>query len=490
LKRLPLLILPTVFLLLPVCRKLGVNRRPDRPGAPDGPGCVNVLVDTSYYFLCGTTDPDGDSLRYRVDWGDGDTSDWTEPERNGTSVLVSHAWHSTGPFLVRAQAIDEDGSQSDWSEATTTSLAFAWRQTYGGAGDDEAASVQQTYEGGYIVVGTTNSLGAGMTDIWLLRVDERGERVWDKTFGGSADDRGRSVRQTYDGTFVIAGSTNSKGAGGSDAWLIKTDLDGNVIWDRTFGGPGSDDAVAVRQTFDGGFVVAGVTCSDGAGDENVWLIRTDASGNPVWSRTYGSAGSDVAASVRQTSDRGYVIVGTTDSYGSGGKDIWLVKTDSFGDVLWTKTFGGIEDDYAGSGIETPEGGYAIVGTRGTNGGDVWVIKTDAEGGLLWSETDRVDYEDHGAWIELTAGGDYVIVGYTYSSSLYHYASDVLMELYSAFGNDVSGAPCGELNDDEYAACTQQTNDGGLIIAGNTRAHRDGQYDFWLIKTGQWMYPVW
>jgi hypothetical protein len=488
--RLTLLLFITMMTLSLGCRK--ANRPPDRPDAPDGMGsfgdwCYLGLVDESQLFVCGATDPDGDKLRYRVDWGDGDTSDWTEPERSGRGVVVHHSWHSAGTFFVRDQATDEDGVLSDWSEATAISLAFAWRQTYGGANDDEAASVQQTADGGYIVVGSTSSSGAGMADVWLLRVDERGARIWDKTFGGSADDRGCSVRQTYDGSFIVAGRTYSKGAGESDAWLIKTDSDGNVIWDRTFGGPNCDYALSVVQTFDGGFVVAGVTCSYGAGNEDIWLVRTDASGNEVWSSTFGGANSDVAVSAQQTSDRGYVITGTTDSYGSGGKDVWLVKTDSAGSVLWNKTFGGVEDDCAGSGQPTSDGGYAIVGTRGVNGGDVWLIKTDAEGELLWDKTMIGGTDcDHGAWVQQTRDGGYAITGYTYSC--HHYDCDVWMQVTDEFGQGGS-VPCSGGLDDDSGVCITQTSDGGYIVAGNTCSYGAGMCDFWVIKTGWALDPV-
>ncbi len=471
------ILLLAAMTLQPGCKKVKVNRPPDRPEAPGTD--YYGLVDDTLPFLCGAADPDGDSLRYRVDWGDGDTSDWTEPERSGRGVFILHSWHSAGTFFVRVQAQDGDGMLSDWSETSPISLAFAWRQTYGGASDDEAASVRQTYDGGYIVAGTTSSFGAGMADVWLLRVDERGAKIWDKTYGGPAEDRGCSVQQTYFGDFIVVGQTCSKGAGGSDAWSIRVDLDGNVVWDRTFGGSGSDYAVSVKQTFEGGFAIAGVTCSEGAGGEDIWLIRTDASGNLVWSRTYGGAGSDVAASVWQTSDRGFVITGTTDSYGNGGKDVWLVKTDSTGNILWSKTFGGVENDYAGSGQQTSDGGYVVVGTRGVNDGDVWLIKTDAEGGVQWDKTVRETDRDHGTWVEQTKEGGYAIAGYTYSH--HHYDSDVWLLVVDGFGQDEFINYCGAYNLNDNGVCITQTSDGGYIAAGNTRSHGAGMCDFWLIK---------
>lgn len=250
-----------------------------------------------------------------------------------------------------------------------------WSKTFGGADYDCPNSVQQTSDGGYIFAGETSSCGAGSVDLWLVKTDPVGNKVWDKTFGGAHDDGARSVQKTSDGEYIIAGETSSYGAGSFDFWLVKTDSARNKEWDKTFGGEDSDKAESVQQTSDAGYIIAGHSGGD------AWLIKTDSAGNKEWDRTFGGAASDEARSVQQTSDGGYIIAGDTSSYGAGYADFWLVKTDSAGNEEWDKTFGGESDDKAEVVQQTSDGGYIIAGYAesyydpyGASGGDAWLIK--------------------------------------------------------------------------------------------------------------------
>jgi hypothetical protein len=234
---------------------------------------------------------------------------------------------------------------------------------------------------GYSLIGNTFML-PNNKDIWLIKTNLSGDHVWNKTFGGAAEDATHfehSLVQASDG-YIFTGSTNSFGAGSNDVWLIKTDFSGNQLWNKTFGGANHDEGFSLINVSDG-YLVAGSTSSFGAGSNDVWLIKTNLSGDHVWNKTFGGANSDSAYSIIQTSN-GYVLTGGTASFGAGSNDVWLIKTDFSGNQLWNKTFGGANIDNGMSVIQSSDGGYAIAGRTYSFGAgdlDIWFIKTDANG---------------------------------------------------------------------------------------------------------------
>jgi len=299
---------------------------------------------------------------------------------------------------------------------TDASGNLQWAKTFGESDYDWAYSVQQTSDRGYIVAGFTYSFGAG-GDVFLLKTDASGNLQWAKTFGGSSDDYALSVQQTSDGGYIVVGRTSSFGAGSADVFLLKTDASGNLQWAKTFGGSDWDWALSVQQTSDGGYIVAGWTWSFGAGYNDVFLLKTDASGNLQWAKTFGGSNDDYAFSVQQTSDGGYIVAGRTWSFGAGYNDVFLLKTDASGNLQWAKTFGGSDWDWALSVQQTSDGGYIVAGVTwsfGAGSYDVFLLKTDASGNLQWAKTfGESDYEEAYS-VQQTSDGGYILAGVTSS----------------------------------------------------------------------------
>jgi uncharacterized delta-60 repeat protein len=292
-----------------------------------------------------------------------------------------------------------------------------WTKTIGGKDFEDGYSLIQTSDGGYAIAGYTQSFGAGGEDVYVVKLDAKGNLQWTKTIGGPKDDWSSSLIQTSDGGYAIAGSTKSFGAGGLDVYVVKLNANGNLQWTRTIGGPESEGGFSLIQTSDGGYAIAGYTYSFGAGDRDVYVVKLDANGNLLWTKTIGGKKEDVGTSLIQTSDGGYVIAGSTSSFGAGSGDVYVVKLDAKGNLQWTKTIGGPESEGGHSLIQTSDGGYAIAGSTKSFGAgdyDVYVVKLDAHGNLQWTRTIGGESWDEGNSLIQTSDGSYVIAGTTKS----------------------------------------------------------------------------
>ncbi len=281
--------------------------------------------------------------------------------------------------------------------------AQAWERIYGGSNNDVGYSVQETLDGGYIIAGWTFSFGAGPSAVYLIKTDASGNSIWSRTYGGSSYDGGNSVQQTSDGGYIIAGQTCSFGDTLGDVYLIKTDASGDTIWTRTYGGSEDEGGSSVQQTSDEGYIIAGGTFSFGAASYDVYLIKTDASGDTIWTSTYGGSEDDWGNSVQETSDTGYIITGGTLSFGAASYDVYLIKTDASGDTIWTRTYGGSEDEGGSSVQQTSDKGYIIAGwtfSFGAGGFDVYLIKTDADGNSDYIGEDKETKPASGLLLEV------------------------------------------------------------------------------------------
>ncbi|MFW6120674.1 MAG: hypothetical protein ACOC80_07205 [Petrotogales bacterium] len=358
-----------------------------------------------------------------------------------------------------------------------------WNVTFGGSLRDVGMSVEQTTDGGYIITGVKDFNYYDESNIWLIKTDDRGNKEWDKTFGSKGHDSGHSVQQTSEGGYIIAGRTWSYGSGDYDVWLVKTDGDGNEMWNKTFGGINMDTGDSVLLTTQEGYTIVGYTESYDIGGGDVWLIKTDIDGNEKWNKTFGGAKGDFGNAIQQTNDAGYIITGCTESFGSGYFDVWLVKTDGDGNEMWNKTFGGPERDYGFEVLQTTDGGYVIAGTKSYGAGeDIWLIKTDGDGNEMWNKTFGGNDDDLAYSVRQTNDERYIITGYTYSYAP-GYASDLWLIKTDSYGNKLwdktFGSSSGSKGDEGHAV--QQSHDGGYIVVGTTQSYGSGDYDVWLIK---------
>ncbi len=322
--------------------------------------------------------------------------------------------------------------------------------------------------------------------------------MWTQTYGNGKE-VGYSLVETSDGGFAIAGDAGSFGAGDGDFWLVKTDVNGNMEWNQTYGGVGYESAKALINTSDGGFALAGNKHYSDYWDCDFWLVKTDSYGNMKWNKTYGGSGFDSANSLIETSEGGYVLAGTTSSFGAGETDFWLVKTDSQGNMQWNQTYGGADFETSTSLVSTSDGGYALAGGRtGLEGGvtgfypfdnTVILVKTDAYGNMVWKQSygENLGFKDAYALVTTSDGG-FVLGGYVPDSDGY---SDFWLIKTDSNGNMEWDKRYG-MGGDEKAYSLVQTSDGGYALAGLASGALDNEayLDSWMVKTDAYGNEIW
>jgi hypothetical protein len=372
---------------------------------------------------------------------------------------------------------------SDTIPATSPSPHFC--KAIGGPGNEIGRSLIQTSDGGYAIAGPTTSFGAGKADVYVVKLDANGNLQWTKTISGPDSEEGSSLIQTSDGGYAITGYTRSFGAGDKDIYVVKLDAKGNLQWTKTIGGPSDEGGLSLIQTSDGGYAIAGDTKSFGAGGYDVYVVKLDAKGNLQWTRTIGGPSDEKGFSLIQTSDGGYAITGYTKSFGAGlsNIDVYVVKLDANGNLQWTKTIGGPKGGTGFSLIQTSDGGYAITGFTlsfgaGLSNIDVYVVKLDANGNLQWTKTIGGPSDEKGLSLIQTSDGGYAITGDTKSFGAG--GEDVYVVKLDAQGNlqwtKTIGGPS-----DEGGVSLIQTSDGGYAITGFTESFGAGEWDVYVVK---------
>ena len=329
--------------------------------------------------------------------------------------------------------------------------------TLGGSKNESAQAIINTTDGGYAILGHAQSMDGDVTtksnesyDYWLLKYDATNQLEWQKTYGGSADDRGADLIQTSDGGYVIVGKSKSndfevsENAGFDDFWVVKLDSNGSVYWENSFGFAGSDVPYSIIQTNDDGYLLTGVldvSASNGQGDRNsilsrhaggdYWVIKLNSNGVKQWSNYYGGSFTDTAYDAIQTEDDGYIIVGSSDSNdvditnNKGTYDFWIIKISATGNLVWEKSFGGSEIDEAHAISKSADGNYLIVGdtrssdldiSQNNGAADLWVIKITPEGTLLWEKTLGGSSFDVGRSVSKTQDNGFIISGSSRSTN--------------------------------------------------------------------------
>jgi hypothetical protein len=341
-----------------------------------------------------------------------------------------------------------------WLLKTDSTGDTLWTRTYGGQYADVGNSVCVTPDAGYIITGLTSSFGSGLEDLWVLRTDHSGETLWTRTYGGSGIDRGYSIQSTSDGNYIITGWTNfSPIREESDIWLLKIKPNGDTLWTQTYGIQGEDKGYHVQQTSDGGYILIGSTRSLGAGLDDI-------TGDTLWTRAYGMEWHDRGYYIEQTSDAGYIIIGSRWIPGQEERssDVWLLKTDSLGDTIWTRTYGGSQDWRHEEGFfvtQTIDGGYIFA--YGIMDKGYSLVKTDSTGNIAWQKF----YSKLGIGsLQETSDGGYIITG---SKS-----NDLLLLKIDCHGKKEWRHTYGRKNLD-VGLDIRQTQDQGFIVVGARNA---------------------
>jgi uncharacterized delta-60 repeat protein len=318
------------------------------------------------------------SLAGAIEWqhaygGSGDDAAYAVQETSDEGYIVAGYTHSFGA-----------GESDYWILKLTSEGDVEWQFTYGGVGDDTANSIQETNDGGYVVTGYTHAYGAQTSDIWTLKLTSEGDVEWQYFYGGSGDDKSYSVQQTNEGGYIVAGSTQYLGSLDLDFWVLKLTSAGFFDWQRIYGGFGDDVAYYIQETSGEGYIVAGDSNSFGAGESDYWILKLTSEGDVEWQFTYGGVGDDTANSIQETSDGGYIVSGYTDSFGAGGSDALVLKLTSAGNVEWQRAYGGSEEDIAYCIQETSDGGFIAAGyteSFGAGGSDFLLLKLFSDGDI-------------------------------------------------------------------------------------------------------------
>ncbi len=340
---------------------------------------VETLFTAEFYLV--VTDAAGDTLWTRTYGKQIDTSSFVQNGSGNEGYQITQT--QDGGFLFVGERHEIAGGTSDaYLVRTNAQGELMWARMYGGDDNEYAIGAVQDEQGDFIVGGFTETFGAGIRDMFLFKVTEGGDTLWTRTFGGESIDAANDMKQTSDGGFIMTGYTFSYGAGSSDVYVVRTDSIGQVVWQKTFGGTLNDIGHSITETADGGFVIVGETESFGVGNRDVYLLRLNADGLLQWSYAYGGSNYEAGNAVVIRENGDIAITGYTRGEGAGAEDFLLLLADDQGTMKWARTYGGPEDETAKAIIATPDNGFLMTGyarSFSLGGLDVYLVRTDSMG---------------------------------------------------------------------------------------------------------------
>mgnify|MGYP005837761267 CR=1 FL=1 len=355
------------------------------------------------------------------------------------------------------------------------SPAIKWGRTYGGEGDDKFRGVLECVDKGFVAVGSTNSFGNGGSDVYILKTDSLGFLEWARTYGGAEDDYGYALCPAWDSGYIVVGATNSFGSGLGDVFVLKINENGDSLWTKTYGGSLEEIGYSISRTVDNNYLITGTTSSYGAGCTDVYTIKIDTHGDLLWSKTYGGNLDDFGFCVDATNDSGLIVTGTTFSFGNGNGDVYVVKADSLGEIEWTGLYGTTLNETGLCVQQTTDSGYIICGSAGDVllGYEWCLLRYNRNGSLIWHTFQGSLSDDFAYSVQEINEKNYIIAG-NFAYEMYVVRTDSAgynrwMLLYGGAGTDC-------------AYSLKQTSDFGYIIAGITNSYGAGGYDAYLVRT--------
>ncbi len=483
---------------------------------------VNTFPDTKFSYINNNLEVElcADVLitsSYSWDFGDGQI---------GTGDHLIHTYAEEGTYNVCLTITDVCGSASYCTDIRVYDFVCGWTPSVeweinlGGSNKDFAYSIELTEDEAYILCGETDSndgdvsSNLGGRDVWIAKVSHLGELIWERSLGGSGNDYGKVIKATPDGGYILCLYTESSDGdvshnnGNRDIWIVKLDAFGEILWERSLGGSKNDIGNAIQVTSDGGYIVCGYTGSSNGdvsvnyGGRDIWVVKLDSLGEILWERSLGGSEADTGTSIQLTSDGGYIVCGYTFSNDGdvsmnfGTEDIWLVKLDSSGEILWDRNLGGTRRDKARAIQVTADGGYIVCGQTGSNDGhvsdgsygdwNIWVVRLNSLGEIVWEKSIGRSSIDVGLDIQATTDGNYIVCGYSESGDLSDFDAWII-KMDDSQGEILWERSLGGTEED-YAHAIQVTENGAYVICGYSYAYygydengHNSKADIWLAK---------